>query len=175
MQQVDLGAGSFSVSEELFSNELVTNANFDVDNVPVGGNIGLFFPATFIIAFDEIGQRVFTANRDSQSVSIIDLTNPDPATAVTNIPLDSDKTPAAIAFDQEGQRVFTANLGNSSVSIIDLTNPDPATAVTNIPLGTGGLGPIAIAFDQEGQRVFTANANSDSVSIIDLTNPDQLL
>jgi hypothetical protein len=34
-QQVEIGAGPFSVTEELFSDELVPDASFDVENVPV--------------------------------------------------------------------------------------------------------------------------------------------
>ena len=37
LQDVDIGAGFFAVSEELFSHRFVPGAIFDVDNVPVGG------------------------------------------------------------------------------------------------------------------------------------------
>ena len=167
MQQVDIGAGPFAVSEELFSEEFVPNANFDVDNVPVGNILTSIFPPPLIIAFDETGQRVFTANAGSNSVSIIDLAN---ANTVTNVPLapSGGIAPQAIAFDETGQRVFTANFNSNSVSIIDLAN---ANTVTNVPLApSGGIRPVAIAFDAVGQRVFTANFNSDSVSIVDLAN-----
>ena len=167
-QDIFIGAGPFAVSEQLFSEEFVPNANFQVQNVPVGdiGN-GFFGFNSPIIAFDEIGQRVFTANQNSDSVSIIDLAN---ANTVTNVPLlpSGGNDPFAIAFDATGQRVFTANFQSSSVSIIDLAN---GNTVTNVPLApSGGSLPIAIAFDATGQRVFTANFNSDSVSIIDLAN-----
>ena len=84
------------------------------------------------IAFDEAGQRVFTANTDSDSVSIIDLNN---ANTVTNVPLATSggDEPIAIAFDETGQRVFTADQISDSVSIIDLNN---ANTVTNVPLPT---------------------------------------
>ena len=86
------------------------------------------------IVFDAAGQRVFTANQDSDSVSIIDLAN---SNNVTNVDLSSSggESPFAIAFDQTGQRVFTANEGGDSVSIIDLAN---SNNVTNVDLATGG-------------------------------------
>ncbi|HEX5186820.1 MAG TPA: hypothetical protein VFV86_08015, partial [Nitrososphaeraceae archaeon] len=59
-QQVEIGAGLYEVSEELFSDRFVPDAIFDVENVPVGQNIGSFNLA-LIIAFDEAGKRVFTA------------------------------------------------------------------------------------------------------------------
>jgi hypothetical protein len=83
-QQVEVGAGSFAVSEELFSNRLVPDASFDVENVPVGQDIIFAFQRHFI-DFDETGQRVFTANSFlSNSVSIINLTN---SNNVTNVPV----------------------------------------------------------------------------------------
>ncbi|HEX6672434.1 MAG TPA: beta-propeller fold lactonase family protein, partial [Nitrososphaeraceae archaeon] len=165
-QQVEIGAGPFSVTEELFSDRLVPDAIFDVENVPVEQDIGNPFPA-FILAFDEAGQRVFTVNEFSDSVSIIDLAN---SNTVTNVDLSSSggDAPVAIAFDEAGQRVFTANQNSDSISIIDLAN---SNTVINVPLApTGGDNPRAITFDAAGQRVFTANGGSDSVSIIDLAN-----
>jgi YVTN family beta-propeller protein len=164
-QQVGIGAGPFSITEQLFSDELVPDANFEVENVPLGQNIGIV-SGSFIIAFDEAGQRVFTANGNSHSVSIIDLAN---SNNVTNIDLFPSGAifPAGIAFDEAGQRVFTANAGSDSVSIIDLAN---ANTVTNVPLEpSGGLDPRHLAFDEAGQRVFTSNFNN-SVSIIELAN-----
>ena len=165
MQNVDIGAGSFKVSETLFSNELVSESNIDIQNVQVEGLANTY--PSLVIAFDAIGQRVFTANANSDSVSIIDLLD---SNIVTNVPLSPSggDRPFSITFDQSGQRVFTGNLDSDSVSIIDLNNDN---TVTNVPLSSsGGLAPFSITFDQSGQRVFTANADSNSVSIIDLNN-----
>ena len=94
----------------MFSDRFVPDA-IEVEDVPVGQDIALsvFPPPPLNIAFDEAGQRVFTANRDSDSVSIIDLAN---ANTVTNIPLlpTGGDGPISIAFDAAGQRVFTANV-----------------------------------------------------------------
>ncbi len=128
IQQVDIGAGSFAVSEELFSDRFVPDAIFNVEDVPLEEqDIGSSLPSLYI-AFDAADQRVFTANEHSDSVSIIDLTDPNPATAVTNIPLapTGGDFPIAIAFDAADQRVFTANRDSDSVSIIDLTDPNPS-------------------------------------------------
>ena len=165
MQNVDIGAGSFKVSETLFSNELVSESNIDIQNVQVEGLANTY--PSLVIAFDAIGQRVFTANADSNSVSIIELNNDN---TVTNVPLSPSGglLPSAIAFDAIGQRVFTANANSDSVSIIDLLE---SNIVTNVPLSpSGGDRPFSITFDQSGQRVFTGNLDSDSVSIIDLNN-----
>ena len=123
------------------------------------------------IAFDKTGDRVFTANTNSDSVSIIDLAN---ANTVTNVPLlpSGGNGPFVIAFDETGQRLFTPNFNSNSLSIIDLAN---ANTVTNVPLApSGGICPIEIAFDETGQRVFTANLCSSSISIIDLANANMV-
>ena len=160
-QQVEIGAGPFSVSEELFSNRFVPNA-INVENVPVGDMSE--DDLSFNIVFDPAGQRVFTANAYDHSISIINLTD----NSVTNVDLSASggSGPFEIAFDATGQRVFTANEFSSSVSIIELTN---SNNVIDVPLGSGDRSPELIIFDG-GQRLFTANAGSDTVAIINLTN-----
>ncbi len=117
LQQVQIGTGPFTVTEDLFTERFVPNAIFDVENVPVGQDIAANFPA-FIIAFDAAGQRVFTANQGSNSVSIIDLSD----NSVTDVDLAASGglEPLEIAFDAAGQRVFIANDISDSVSIIKL-------------------------------------------------------
>ena len=71
-KNIFIGAGNYTVSEALFSDEIVPNSNFEiVENVPVG-SIELIV-GKILIAFDATGQRVFTANQGFSSVSIIDL------------------------------------------------------------------------------------------------------
>jgi len=163
-QDVFIGAGPFTVSEALFSDE------FLVEDVPVG-NIGTILQTNHNIAFDEGGQRVITSHFVDDSVSIIDLTNSNMVTTVNLAPSGGDG-PLDVVFDEVGQRVFTVNAASDSVSIIDLAN---ANMVTNVPLAPSGANsPSAIAFDAVGQRVFTANGASDSVSIIDLANANMV-
>ena len=95
----------------------MTTAN-NVINVDLSASGG---ESPFSIVFDPDGQRVFTSNMDSNSVSIIELDN---SNNVIDIDLSASggEGPAAIAFDHNGQRVFTANLNSDSVSIIELDN-----------------------------------------------------
>ena len=74
-QGVFVGEGAFTVSEELFSNHLVLDAIVEVEDVPLAKSVHLFPCFNFFLAFDEGDQRVFTANFDSDSVSIIELNN----------------------------------------------------------------------------------------------------
>jgi YVTN family beta-propeller protein len=166
-QQIDIGTGPFSVTEDLFTDRFVPNASFDVENVPVGQDIIPFLLRQFI-TFDETGQRVFTANTFSNSISIINLTN---SNNVTNVSVFSPPgpNPNGVVFDEIGQRVFTPNLGGS-VSIIDLAN---SNNVTKVPLA-GAFFTFSLVFDAAGARVFTANEDTSSVSIIDLANSNNV-
>ena len=92
--------------------------------------LGLVIDNPELIIFDEVGQRVFTANGGTDTVTIINLTNSNTVTSV-NIGLSGGFNPEAIAFDQEGQRVFTGNTISDSLSIIELAN---SNNVTNVPL-----------------------------------------
>jgi YVTN family beta-propeller protein len=165
-QDVFIGTGPFRVSETLSPDEFVPNANFELQqNVPVG-NLEFVTNNVDNLAFDAAGQRVFTADYSSHTVSIIDLAN---ANTVTTVPLSPSggQCPASIVFDAVGERLFTSNVCSNSVSIIDLAN---ANTVTNVPLGGGSSCPYFMAFDAAGDRVFTSNNCSNSVSIIDLAN-----
>ena len=171
IQNVELEGGSYIVSELLSSTKIIENSIIDVDDVDVG-NMFDGSLSVILLAFDPDGQRVFTANGFSDSVSLIDLDN---SNNVIDIDLSASggEGPFAIVFDPDGQRVFTANIDSDSVSLIDINNPNN---VIDIDLSaSGGDGPQAIAFDSAGQRVFTANLNTASVSIIELDNANNVI
>ena len=125
--------------------QLLTLSDNSVTNVDLSAS-GEDSPVA--IAFDEAGQRLFTANEDGSSVSIIDLAN---ANTVTNIPLlpTGGNGPGAIAFDAAGQRLFTANGISNSVSIIDLLS---LQTVARICQDSG--------FDTGDIRIFESNGVS---------------
>ena len=175
IQEVEFDDGEtvvqYNVSEILSSEQTVENAIIDVEDVDVG-DISSFFPPNFPLTFDSEGQRVFTANFNSDSVSIIELDNSNNVIDV-DLLASGGSGPSAIAFDSDGQRVFTANRDSDSVSIIEIDNSNNVIDVDL--LASGGSEPRAIAFDSEGQRVFTVNINSDSVSIIELDNSNNVI
>ena len=116
MQDIEIDTGPFEVSELLFSDEIVRDAFIDVIDIDLltsGGD------RPTDIVFEPDGQRVFTANSESDSVSIIELDN---ANNVIDVDLSASggEEPDVIAFDPDGQRVFTANQISDSVSIIEL-------------------------------------------------------
>jgi YVTN family beta-propeller protein len=119
-----------------------------VGDRPVGAAVN---PAT---------NRIYTANQDSNSVSVIDgSTN----TVVTTIPVGSH--PHGVAVNPSTNRVYVANYDSGNVSVIDGSSDGVLTA---IPVG---LHPYAVTVDPATNRIYASNHDSGTgtyvVSVID--------
>jgi YVTN family beta-propeller protein len=93
---------------------------------------------------------IYVANRDDDTVSVID---PNAPTTVTTITLPTGAAPDFLATTQNSA-VFVANAGNNTVSAINLT--------TNIVTNTINVGtdPVAMAELPSNTRLYVANAGS---------------
>jgi YVTN family beta-propeller protein len=101
------------------------------------------------------GKLLLSADRDSDSVSVIDAT--------TNQRLKSiavGKRPFGVTIDSQGRRAFTANVASDDVSVIDIAD---GKVVATVAVGHR---PYAVALAQG--RAFVTNQYGDSVSVIDL-------
>ena len=58
-QQVEIGTGSYTVTEELLSDRFVPNGIFDVENIPVG-ELGIFLFLPKPLTFDQVGQSIYS-------------------------------------------------------------------------------------------------------------------
>ena len=91
------------------------------------------------------GTKVYIANFDSNSVSVIDsATN-----TVTNIAVGT--FPNAVAVSPNGQLGYVANLGSGSVSVIDT-----ATNTISDTISVGAR-PAAVAVSPDGAHLYVAN------------------
>jgi YVTN family beta-propeller protein len=105
------------------------------------------------------GSRVYVANLNSDSVSVIDTGR---NSVIADIP--GDHRPLAVAPSPDGRRVYVTNQGSNTVSVIDgSTNTVSAT----IPVGEG---PTGIAVTPDGSQVYVANQEGRSISIIDTSS-----
>jgi YVTN family beta-propeller protein len=110
-------------------------------------------PADLKLSAD--GTRLFVANANSDTVSVIDtaarnvvetiLVRPDPT-----LPFGSASN--ALAPTADGKRLFVANGGNNAVAVVQLGNSAPSQVEGFLP---AGWYPGAVATD--GQNVFVAN------------------
>jgi YVTN family beta-propeller protein len=110
------------------------------------------------IAIDPATQKVYVANTDSDTVSIIDGT----MDTVNNNTIPVGKSPASIAIDPVTGKVYVANL--ESVSVIDSTTDKVMRNVTTV-----GKSPNGVAIDSYTGKVYVTNTDSDTVSVINGT------
>lgn len=115
------------------------------------------------VLLDGPGKRLFVANANSDSVSILDAASlavqetvpvrPDPA-----LPFGS--LPNALALTPDGQRLLVANGGNNAVAVVDLVNEVKGVKVAKVAgFIPSGWFPAALATD--GVSLFIANAKGD--------------
>jgi YVTN family beta-propeller protein len=104
-------------------------------------------------------QRVFVANRDSNSVSVLDTATNAVVGTITGV-----ATPyAGLVVSPDGQYAYATSRFSNLVSVIDLA----AGQVT----GTIGVGsaPHGICLNAAGTRAYVGNALGGSVTVIDTT------
>jgi YVTN family beta-propeller protein len=114
------------------------------------------------VAVSPDGKKVYVANTDSGSVSIID-------TATNNITatVNGLNNSFGVAVTPDGTKVYVTNTGNDSVSVID-TATNNITATLDIGSTPGG-----VAVTPDGTKAYVANSVDiagkieNSVSVID--------
>ncbi|HZN78976.1 MAG TPA: beta-propeller fold lactonase family protein, partial [Mycobacterium sp.] len=156
-----------------------------VDAIKVGSQPEMLAinTSTITTATGEIaaGARLYVANYASNTVSVIDISNPvapkvidtNPATTTTVDAITVGSNPRGIAFAEtvNGPRVYVVNRTGGTVSVIDAVtnkvvdaNPATPTTVDAIKVGTT---PQLIVVSPDGTRAYVTNYGSNSVSIID--------
>lgn len=154
-------------------------------------------PGPLGLAVDPTSHRVYVAQPDFHTVSVID-----PATnkVVATIPVRAQ--PTGIAIDAPRRRAYVAHAGFRAVSVIDIATG----GTTDIPVATGSVGvtvdsrgnayatqsdgtvkvldaashsvsatipvgsrPAGLAFEPHSDRVYVANSGDGTVSAIDLS------
>ena len=133
-------------SLEIESNSIVKNIpGFNVDKSPVS------------IAVDEAKNVAYVANRDSNTVSVID----GETLKVSNV--NVGKSPTNIAVDYYDNVAYVANTESNTVSVID----EYYGTYKNIANVSVGKSPTNIAVDQLDNVAYVANTESNTVSVID--------
>jgi len=144
---------------------------------------GLFAPVVQAppIAVNPITNKIYVANPDSNTVSVIDSTTGN----VTNIRVGI--SPIAIGVDDTTNKIYVANSGSDTVSVI---NGDSDKREQNdIPVGNNPMsilvyqsrphefaGRIFVGLDShhhEADKIYVANSGSDTVSVINASNDEE--
>jgi YVTN family beta-propeller protein len=115
------------------------------------------------LAVNEIANRLYVANRGSDTVSVIDyfLSNQAEFKNFTIANITVQKYPSDIAINPDTNRIYVANYYSDSISVIDgATNTVSSTIKV-------GVNPSSIAINPDTNRIYVTNYGSNSVSVID--------
>lgn len=114
------------------------------------------------VAVNSATNRVYIANADSDSVTVLEDTGGGGVVAVANVATGT--TPYAVAVNSLTNRIYVANADSDTVTVIDgATN-------STIEVETGSL-PMAIAVNPATNKIYVANLGSDTVTVIDGAAP----
>lgn len=114
------------------------------------------------VAVNPATNRVYIANADSDSVTVLEATYGGGIGAMTNVAAGT--TPYAVAVNPLTNQIYVANADSDTVTVIDgATN-------NTVEVQTGSL-PIAIAVNTATNKIYVANLGSDTVTVIDGTAP----
>lgn len=142
-------AGSLGDSIAVFdsvSGALGTPVNTGTDSEP------------FTIAIAPNGKALYSANYESNTVSVVDTAT---KTVAATIPVGNQ--PFGIAVSPNGTRVYVANSGDDNLTVIDTATNQPIGGT--IPTGNE---PIGIAVSPDGSHALVSNSSDASVSLVDL-------
>lgn len=127
------------------------------------------------ITYDPGLKRVYTANRASNTISVIraDLAPPTMPTLLTPAPgVDvmaapcGGSSPQQVAVLPDGSRAYVANAGSDNVCVFSAMSN---TFTKSITLPTGAT-PASVAVSADGTKAYTANPGTKNISIIATTS-----
>jgi|GEM_PF-592136 len=115
------------------------------------------------LAINEIANRLYVANRGSDTVSVIDylLSNQGEFKNFTIANITVQKYPSDIAINPDTNRIYVANYYSDSVSVIDGATNNVSSTVKV------GVNPSSIAINPDTNLIYVTNYGSNSVSVID--------
>jgi YVTN family beta-propeller protein len=102
------------------------------------------------------GTRVYVANGDDGSISVVDTTT---LGVVATVAVGS--YPLGLASSPDGRRIYVANGGADTVSVVDTASLAVVATVTV------GLEPTAPTVDETGSRLYVTIAREDEVAVVD--------
>ncbi len=108
------------------------------------------------IAVSDDGTRAWTANHESDVLSVLDLT--DGGRVVTQVP--AGDSPHSVAVSPDGSRVAVVAFDSSTVHLVDSVSFDTVE-------GPVGESPQDVTWAPDGARFYTADVEGDTMSVVD--------
>ena len=137
-------------------------------------------PENSIVGFVKVGNKpvalavgvggalVYVANRNDDSVSVVDVSDPEAPVVLTEIP--TGKKPQGAAILPDGSKLYVTNNKDNTVSVFEVQfAPTFLDLIGTIPVGKK---PTGIAVTKEGsvpggESVYVANHKDGTVSVIE--------
>jgi YVTN family beta-propeller protein len=122
--------------------------------VPVG-----LHPAA--LAIDPVRPRLYAANTDDDSVSVVDTTNDRVIATLSLAPYPgapAGSSPDALAVSPDGRWLYVANAGNNDIAVVDLGSASgtPATPRVTGLIPTAWY-PTTVTVSRDGRSLFVTN------------------
>lgn len=112
------------------------------------------FSHTLVSSAD--GRKLFVANRQSKSVTVIDRMT----VVVRRIP--TGQTPEGLDLSPDGRQLWVGNRGENTLTVIDARKLSPVATFSS-----GGLDPVRLSFRPDGREVWVSNRDSHELTIFD--------
>jgi YVTN family beta-propeller protein len=124
--------------------------------IPVGG--GMYGPIGIAVAPD--GARVYTTNRGSNRVEVID-----PSSNAALSPIQVGICPIGIAITRDGSRAYVANRNTSTVTVFD---PREGAVSATIPIELRQSdSTTSIALSPDGRLAFVTHSTDSRIAVLD--------
>lgn len=120
-----------------------------ISTIPVGKNAG-----SIVVSPD--GKKAYVANKSSNTISIIDLTN----NTVSDIPITYA---LSVAISNDGKTLYVTADGNASTGTLYAINTADNSIIKTVPIG---LSPDGIVVSADGNSVYLTNDYLNTVSVI---------
>ncbi len=137
---------------------------------PVAGRIdwtmGTGQGGTHMVVVGPASGKIYTANRDSDTVSAITPAKGTSAWTITQIAVG--KGPEGIALSPDEREVWVAHRGDGGLSIIDIAT-DQVKETLKV-----GRAPIRVKFTPDGKRVLVSDAQGGDVVVFDASTRKEL-
>ena len=169
LRRLDIGQGSEPYDVRFAGGKLYFTAEgykvigrYDPQRDEVEWLLGIGQDGTHMLVLSEDHDTIFTANRGSNSVTVVDNVAAGPPNwRVTAIPVGGE-FPEGIALSPDGREVWTATRNDGGVSIIDV-----ATKAVTRRLDLNLTDPSRLVFTPDGGRVLISDGGGNSLVVMD--------
>ncbi len=105
------------------------------------------------------GSRIYTANRVSNTITMIDMSVSMPVGKMLQI--NTGNRPEGIAISPDGQEIWVGNTGEGTIDIITISTNTISQRITV------GKVPIRIAFTPDGKKVLVSDNGAEEVIVLE--------